>query len=162
MYILTLAEYILWVPDSIARLPGPAAVLASNSGTGPYIEPNHRKALAGLFTAAWQHPCQCLGVGARGLLAESATADQLHRTRCRRRVWSALPSRSRGGACPLRDLPGILTQTMHTGNRSAYARQLSTYLRHSRPSEVLHHFVDHLRAIRMAVGWVQDFCESLF
>ena len=42
---------------------------ASDSGTGPYIEPTHTKALAGLFTAAWQHPCQCLGAWARALAA---------------------------------------------------------------------------------------------
>ena len=42
---------------------------ASDSGTGPYIEPTHTKALAGLFTAAWQHPCQCLGTWARALAA---------------------------------------------------------------------------------------------
>ena len=40
---------------------------ASDSGTGPYIEPNHTKALAGLFTAAWQQPC--LGAWARALAA---------------------------------------------------------------------------------------------
>ncbi len=59
VYVLTLANYILWVPDSIARLQGPlpASLLASDSGTGPVIEPNQTKALTGLFTAAWQHPC---------------------------------------------------------------------------------------------------------
>ncbi len=58
--MLTLVEYLLWVPDSIAARP--ASLLASNSGTSPSIEPNHTpsQALAGLFTAAWQHPCQCL------------------------------------------------------------------------------------------------------
>ncbi len=60
-YTLTLVEYVLLVPDSIARLPGrPASLLASYSGTCPRIEQNHTRALAGLFTAAWQHPCQCL------------------------------------------------------------------------------------------------------
>ncbi len=40
-------------PDSIERPPGcPAGLLASDSGTGPCIEPNHTKALAVLFTAA--------------------------------------------------------------------------------------------------------------
>ncbi len=57
MYILTLAGYILWVPDSIVHLPGPASLLASDAGTSPHIEPKHTEALAGLFTAAWQHLC---------------------------------------------------------------------------------------------------------
>ncbi len=64
MYMLTLvdsdSEYRLWVPNSILRPPArPAGLLASDSGTGPRIEPNHTQALAGVFTAAWQHPCQC-------------------------------------------------------------------------------------------------------
>jgi hypothetical protein len=43
--MLTLVEYILLVPDSIARLPGrPAGFLASDSGKGPRIEPNHTQA----------------------------------------------------------------------------------------------------------------------
>ncbi len=70
--MLTLVEYLLLVPDSIARPPGrPAGLLASYSGTGPRIEAlaNHTKALAGLFTAAWQHPCQCLSAWARALAA---------------------------------------------------------------------------------------------
>ncbi len=59
MYILTLSQYILGVPDSIVRLPGPASLHPSDSGSSPRIasEPNHTKALAGLFTAAWQQPC---------------------------------------------------------------------------------------------------------
>jgi hypothetical protein len=68
--MLTLVEYVLLVPDSIARQQGrPAGLLASDSGTGPRIEPNHTKALAGLFTAAWQHPCQCLSAWALALVA---------------------------------------------------------------------------------------------
>jgi hypothetical protein len=68
-YMLTLMENVLLVPDSIARPPGrPAGLLASDSGTGPRIESNYSKALAGLFTAAWQHPCQCLSAWA-GVLA---------------------------------------------------------------------------------------------
>ena len=47
----------------------PAGLLASDSGTGPRIEPNHTQALAGLFTAAWQHPSQCLSAWARALAA---------------------------------------------------------------------------------------------
>ncbi len=69
VYILNQTKKVLWVPDSIAHLPGPASKLASISGTGPHIEPNHTKALAGLFTAAWQHPCQCLGAWERELAA---------------------------------------------------------------------------------------------
>jgi hypothetical protein len=47
--MLTLVEYVLLVPDSIARPPGrPACLLASDSGTCPRIEPNHTQ--AGLFT----------------------------------------------------------------------------------------------------------------
>jgi hypothetical protein len=69
-YMLNLVKYLLWVPDSIARQPAsPAGLLASDSGTGPRIEPNHTQALAGLFTAAWQHPCQCLSVWALVLAA---------------------------------------------------------------------------------------------
>ncbi len=69
-FILTLVEYVLLVPDSIARPPGrPAGLLASYSGTGPRIETNHTQALAGLFTAAWQHPCQCLRAWAQALAA---------------------------------------------------------------------------------------------
>ena len=69
-YMLTLVEYLLWVPNSIARPPArPAGLLASDSGTCPRIEPNHTQALAGLFTAAWQHPCQCLSAWARALAA---------------------------------------------------------------------------------------------
>ena len=53
MYIVlpvTLAQYVPWVPDSITRLPGPAGLLASDSGISPRIqvEPNHTQ--AGLFT----------------------------------------------------------------------------------------------------------------
>ena len=37
--MLTLVEYVLLVPDSIARLPGrPAGLLASDSGTGPRMK----------------------------------------------------------------------------------------------------------------------------
>ncbi len=68
--MLTLVEYVLLIPDSIERPPGsPAGLLASDSGTGPRIEPNHTQALAGLFTAVWQHPCQCLSAWARALAA---------------------------------------------------------------------------------------------
>ncbi len=36
----SLVEYVLFVPDSIARLPGrPAGLRGSDSGTGPRIEP---------------------------------------------------------------------------------------------------------------------------
>ncbi len=80
--MLTLVEYVLLVPDSIARPPGrPAGLLASDSGTGPCIEANHTQALAGLFTA-WQHPgpCQCLSAWALAL-GDSAAAGQLHPTR---------------------------------------------------------------------------------
>jgi hypothetical protein len=77
--MLTLVEYLFWVPDSIARQPAQAAqpdclraiqacLLASGSDTDPRIEPNHT-ALAGLFTAAWQHPCQCLRAWALALAA---------------------------------------------------------------------------------------------
>ncbi len=60
-YMLTPVEIVLLVPDSIARpLGSPPGLLVSDSGTCAHIEPNHTKALAGLFTAAWQHPCQCL------------------------------------------------------------------------------------------------------
>jgi hypothetical protein len=63
-------EYVLWVPDSIARLLSrPADLLASNSGTGPHIGLNLTKALEDLFTAARQHPCQCLGAWAVVLAA---------------------------------------------------------------------------------------------
>ncbi len=69
-YMLALVEYLLLVLDSIARPPGrPAGLLASDSGTSPRIEANHTKALAGLFTAPWQHPCQCLSAWARALAA---------------------------------------------------------------------------------------------
>ncbi len=83
--MLTLVEYVLLVPESIARPPGrPAGLLASDSGTSPRIEPklpNHTKALAGLFTAAWQHPCQCLSAQAWALaLGDSAAAGQLRPT----------------------------------------------------------------------------------
>jgi hypothetical protein len=50
-YILTSSQYILGVPDSFVRLPGPAGLLASNSGSSPRIEPNQTK--TGLFTTAW-------------------------------------------------------------------------------------------------------------
>jgi hypothetical protein len=57
------------VPDSIARPPGsPPCLLASDSGTGPRMEPNHTQALADLFTAAWQHPCQFLSTWALALV----------------------------------------------------------------------------------------------
>ena len=47
-YMLTLVEYVLLVPASIARPQGrPAGLLASDSGTGPRIEPNHTQTLAG-------------------------------------------------------------------------------------------------------------------
>ncbi len=50
-YMLTLVEYVLLVPDSIARQQGrPAGLLASDSGASPRIEPNQTQALAGLFT----------------------------------------------------------------------------------------------------------------
>jgi hypothetical protein len=38
--MLTLVEYVLLVPDSIARLQGrPAGLRGSDSGTSPHIEP---------------------------------------------------------------------------------------------------------------------------
>ncbi len=82
-YMLTLMEYVLLVSDFIARLAGrPAGLLGNDSGTGPRIEPNHTQALAGLFTAAWQHPCQSLCLSAWALaLGDSAAAGQLHPTR---------------------------------------------------------------------------------
>ncbi len=47
--MLTLMEYVLLIPDSIARPLGrPAGLLVSDSGTIPRIEPNHTQ--AGLFT----------------------------------------------------------------------------------------------------------------
>ncbi len=68
--MLTLVEYVLLVPDSIERPPArPAGLLASYSGTSPHIEPNHTQALAGLLTAAWQYPCQCLSPWALALAA---------------------------------------------------------------------------------------------
>ncbi len=55
--MLTLVEYVLLVPDSIqsiVRQPGrPAGLLGSYSGNGPRMDPNHTKALTGLFTDAW-------------------------------------------------------------------------------------------------------------
>ena len=49
VYIQTLVEYVLLVPDSIARAPGRlAGLLASDSGTVPRIEPNLTQ--ADLFT----------------------------------------------------------------------------------------------------------------
>jgi hypothetical protein len=80
--MLTLVQYVLLVPDSNACLQGrPAGLLACYSGTGPgpRIEPNHTQALAGLFTAAWQHPCQCLSAWARALAACWGTQIQLQR-----------------------------------------------------------------------------------
>ncbi len=55
-YMLSLVEYILLVPDSIARPLGrPAGLLASDSRTGPSIEANHTQ--AGLLTTApLRHP----------------------------------------------------------------------------------------------------------
>ncbi len=94
--MLTLVEYVLLVPDSIARPPGrPAGLLASDSGTGPRIEANHTQALAGLFTAAWHKLAaplsvpERLGAGAGGLLGDSAVAGQLHPTRRRHDQLSA-------------------------------------------------------------------------
>jgi hypothetical protein len=71
VYILNQSDSDLctWVSDSIAHMPGPACLLASSSGIGPSIEPNHTKAVAGLFTAAWHHPCQCLGTWVWALAA---------------------------------------------------------------------------------------------
>ena len=87
--MLTLVEYLLWVPNSIARPPArQARLLASDSGTGPRIEPNHTQALAGLFTAAWQHPCQCLSAWALAL-GDSAAAGKLHPSRRRHDQLSA-------------------------------------------------------------------------
>ncbi len=91
--MLTLVEYLLWVPDSFARPPArPAGLLASDSGTGPHIEPNHTQALAGLFTAAWQHPCQCLSAWALALAA--CWGIQLLQVSypTRRRQWPAMIS----------------------------------------------------------------------
>ncbi len=58
VYILTLVEYVLLVPDSIARPQGrPACLLASDLGTGPRIESNHTHWQAGLLTTApLRHP----------------------------------------------------------------------------------------------------------
>jgi hypothetical protein len=80
--MLTLVEYVLLVPDSIARPQGrPACLLASDSGNSPRIEPNHTQTLAGLSTAAWQQPCpcQCLSAWARAL-GDSGAAGQVHPT----------------------------------------------------------------------------------
>jgi hypothetical protein len=55
MYILTEAEYVLRVPDSISCLPGQACLLAKDSGTRLPIEPNHTQ--EGLFTSTpLKHP----------------------------------------------------------------------------------------------------------
>ncbi len=55
--VCTFGSWIYFTPAG----PGcPAGLIASDSGTGPHIESNKTIALAGLFTAAWQHPCQCL------------------------------------------------------------------------------------------------------
>ncbi len=43
VYILTSSQYVLGVPDYIGHLPGPAGLLASDSGSSPHIEPNHTK-----------------------------------------------------------------------------------------------------------------------
>jgi hypothetical protein len=69
-YMLTRVAYGFSVPDSIVRpLGSPAGLLVSDSGTGPHIEPNYTKALTGLFTAAWQHPCLCLSTWAQAQAA---------------------------------------------------------------------------------------------
>ncbi len=79
--MLTLVKYVLLIPDSIVRPPGrPAGLLASDSGAVPHIESNCTQALAGLFTSAWQHPCQCLSAWALAL-GDSVGAGQLHLTR---------------------------------------------------------------------------------
>jgi hypothetical protein len=104
--MLTLVEYLLWVPNSIARLPArQAGLLASDSGTGPRIEPNHTQALAGLFTAAWQHPCQCLSAWARALAACWGICRQVSFTRLAAAMISCLltsstsPSQQRCARC---------------------------------------------------------------
>jgi hypothetical protein len=108
-YKLTLVKYVLLVPDSIALLPGrPAGLLASDSGTGPHIKANHTKALAGLFTAAWQHPCQCLSSWALAL--EACWEIQLWRV-CFTRLATAMIS------CLL------TTSTSTSQQRSAHCKQ---------------------------------------
>ncbi len=64
VYILVRSEYILKVPDSIARQQGPAGALASDAGTSPRIEPNH--STAGLFTTAFRHRRVCNACPAAG------------------------------------------------------------------------------------------------
>jgi hypothetical protein len=102
-------EYVLLVPDTIALLPGrPAGLLESDSGTGPRINANHTKALAGLFTAAWQHPCQCLSSWALALPVAAYWEIQLWRvsfTRLAAAMISCLftsstsPSQQRSARC---------------------------------------------------------------
>jgi hypothetical protein len=81
--MLTLVEYVLLVPDSIARLPGsPAGLLVSYSGTGPRIEPTHTALnhwqVYSLCLATPLSVPERLGAGAGGLLVDSAVAGQLH------------------------------------------------------------------------------------
>ncbi len=72
----------VWVqgPDSI----GSAGLLASNSGTSTHIQRMHTKVLAGLFTAAWQHPCllnwALVLEACWRIQTHSAAASQLHLT----------------------------------------------------------------------------------
>ncbi len=71
-------EYVLSVPDSIARPPGrPAGLLASDLGAGPRIEPNYTRFIHCCLAAPLSVP-ERLGGGAGGLLGDSAVAGQLH------------------------------------------------------------------------------------
>ena len=79
---------------------------ASDSGTGPYIEPTHTKALAGLFTAAWQQPC----LGAWALALAACWGIQLWRVSFVRHdaamvscllTHSSSPSQQRSARCKL-------------------------------------------------------------
>ncbi len=76
-YWTSLSEYLEFLNQLHTCRAQPVCLLVLQAGL--HTEPNHTKALAGLFTAAWQHPWR-LQVGTGGLMGDSAEAGQLHPT----------------------------------------------------------------------------------
>ena len=92
MYILVLAEYVLWVPASIARLPGPAGLLCERFRHRAIHWTNSHESTGRFIHCCLAAPLSVpgrLGAGTGGVLGDSATAGQLYPARRRHAQLSA-------------------------------------------------------------------------